>query len=319
MRFKAVILMTKDDRTPDDRVLAEIRKFEGWDKQNPFTNPQKESAFLKDPAQAYEAAERLARLRMHRRLYRMIRLPQLMKKEQQDGSNGLDLSAEILKELPEEAAEALRVKQGYVTFRLSSVDELNRRQLEDLVELLDQVNRQNDKSQVVNRWLSAQEKRLNNGQLDGTIATAEQYYFAFERWKIAEHQKRGDDLYKQAYVELRETAPKEAERIYERLQAGGWEWLSNKWMTSNEVKNLPKDDIELAMRERRVVKGMTTEQVKQVFGGEPDRKLRFVSSQQVQAIWIYGGGGSSTVIHLTRKRFDSPQKAIVTFVGQEAF
>lgn len=317
IRFEALVLKSEVEKFDEQQLLVRIKELEGWDKPNPFLLRDAEVRFLAAPAAEYEAATSALRLRMHRRFYRKFRLPQILRNLQPNGSNGLAVAELLQNELPEAADQIAKARKQYVEFRLAEIPKLTRRQLEGLEDLLLEAERGSEVKSAINSWLTAQEKRLNNGQLDGTLATADEYFYAFDRWKHDEHKAKGVEFYKQAYLACKKTAPKEASEIAETLEQYGWRWLHNKWMTVEAVNNLPRDDIEIAMLNNEVVPGMKVPQVLIALAGTPTRKVRVISAKGVHEIWIYDEGGSTIVVHLLRTRFQNPDEAIVTKVGND--
>ncbi len=319
IQFESIVQQSQLPNANSDAVIKRIKEIlKDWDKPNAFLDGTQEKAFLEDPIQQYETANELSRLRMHRALYRTVRLPQLLKSFKPDGSNGVSVADTIAAELPEETAQIARLKEAYVAYRINDVPRLTRKQLEDLDTLLKEFNREAETKAAVAAWLKAQDARRNNGQLDGMIATADEYLFAFERWKEPDHRNKGVELLKRSWILTSEAAPAEAANISRRLEQYGWTRLDDRWITTEDLANLPKNDIALAMREGRVVEGMKYEQIVNTLG-QPSRKVRVVSAGYVQEIWIFGEAGSSSiVVHLKRGRFEAPKEAYATLVAKGA-
>lgn len=321
IRFESIVAMTKLDKPNVKVTLAAIQKYlPDWDSksQSALVDKAVEQRFLKDPVPEYEAADATVRKKLHRRYFRMLRLPEMLKALAADGSNGLDVVDAIRKELPEESDEMDRILTQYIDYRLSRIHLFTRRQLDEFVRLLTDSGREAEKTPTVERWLVAQQKRLDNGQLDGLLATAEEYLFAFERWKTPEHRESAVELLKRGWRISETTAPKEATSIAQRLEQFGWTRLKNKWLTTEQVSHLPKDDVELAMREGRVVVGMKAAQIVGTLG-QPSKKIRVISSQSIQEIWVYGDDGSSAItVHIERRRRQTASEAVATLVSKRA-
>jgi hypothetical protein len=66
------------------------------------------------------------------------------------------------------------------------------------------------------------------------------------------------------------------------------------------METLPKDDIQIAIRDGRVVKGMTAQQVMQTLG-QPARVSRFGSSKVMRELWTFDGTGSAGLVVRLRK------------------
>jgi len=216
-------------------------------------------------------------------------------------------------ELPEEAQEVLKLRALYVDYRVTRVPQLTRPALRDLSQLLQSSGRAAEVSTVVDLWLKSQEERRNNGRLDGLMDTANEYAFAFEQWKRETHRDAAVKLLKRGWKQAMETAPKEAEVFEKRLEELGWVRLDNRWMTKADMKRLPSDDVALAIRDGRLVAGMTAAQAI-VAQGEPSRTIRVVSAKHVQEIWVYDSFFPAITVHLQRGRREKPEDAVTILV-----
>lgn len=317
--FQALILrfqQTQKQKRPGlDSLLADIKKMlPGWDQQFDFSSSAIAEHFRKDPVAAYDSAEDFVRRKMHRRLYRQVRLKQILSKLEDDGSNGDQIAAEIVLELPEEQQAIDNSRKQYVEYRLKRVPFLTRGQLEDVELLLRKAGRQQEFNDVLDRWLQAQRRRLNDEQLNGMLMMADEYRFAWERWEQQRHADGAADLLKRAYMKSVKEAPREAKKILSQLEQLGWTRLHDRWMTRDDIRSLPKNDVELALRERRVVPGMSSEQVTSILG-QPTRRVKVVSGRHVQEIWLFDDGGSQPIsVHMQRRRFESAADAVCLLV-----
>ncbi len=319
IRFQSLIVAANSPKSNMGKVLVDMRQqWKGWDRVNSILDEAEEKRFLQNPLAEYEVADKVSRQRMHRRVYRIHRLPQILARLQPDAANGLDVVRLLEKELPEETAALEKIKTEFVDARLAAVSRLNRKQLEELGATLREFGREQEMKQALTQWLKAQEQRLDNGELDGILAIADEYEFVFERWKDPIHREAEDNRLKTAWFLCKDDAKKEATRIRQRLERHGWTRLSDRWMTASELDNLPRDDVQLAIREGRVVAGMNSQQVIETLF-EPTRRIRVISSRYVEEIWVYGDDGSTAItVHLQRDRHSPPEKATVTLVSRAA-
>lgn len=316
IKFESLVVRSKSASANRTKLMKDLQsKLDGWDRHNQFPDKAAEERFLKDMVGEYEKADSLNRLRMHRRFYQRVRSEDILKNLKPDGSNGLEIAAKLTADVPEEKAQIARAQSLYVEYRLQRVPEMSRQQLDDVETLLRQSGRSGEFTATLKTWLAAQEKRLNNGELDGMLQLANQYLFAFERWKNLEHSDAGIDLLKKAWQLANKAAPKEAASILQLLEKRGWTRLDDRWMTTQDLKKLPRDDIALALREHRVVAGMTRSQIVAVMG-LPKRPVKVVSGLSVQEIWVYGDQRSSRItVHLERSRFAAPEDAVAILVN----
>jgi hypothetical protein len=319
IRFESIVVMTKADIADAAKILLAIRKhLAGWDSKNAPLESAVEKRFLEDPVAEYEGANDQQRRTLHRCFYRTHRLSELLKPVRADGGNGFQVAAAVATELPEETLEVARLRKLYIDYRLKKVADLGRSQLGEVAGLLEEFGRDDEKLPTIQKWLDAQEKRLNNDQLDGIQRSAEEYLWAFERWKHPPHRDAAVDLLKRAWIIANEVAPKDAVLIAQRLHQFGWTRLRKRWMTSEQVSSLPKDDVELAMREGRVVAGMKAPHIVARLG-QAGRKIRVISAELVEEIWLYGDVGSEAImVHMQRRRLQRPDEAVATLISQGA-
>jgi hypothetical protein len=256
--------------------------------------------FPKDAVKLYDDGNVQDREILHRLLYRTVRGEQLRAMLKPDGSNGLELAGLVRDELPEEVVMAANFEQREVDYRLGRISELSRREMQQLLELLDGLKRSNGRDAIIAEWLTAQEKRFGTSELAGVLRVADEYMFVFEQWKNSAHQQKGIDLLKSAWAIAAVESPGDAVQIAERLKVLGWEHLNGKWLTTQQMETLPKDDIQIAIRDGRVVKGMTAQQVAQTLG-QPERISRFGSAKVMREMWTYDGTGSAGLVVRLRK------------------
>ena len=273
------------------------------------------SDFQAGPIDAYNNASDADRLALHRYLYRVIVLQSLQRQLNASGSNGVEIAAMVRERLPEETDAIRMMEQRDLEYRIGRVQTLSRTELEQLSDLLVAASRPDDVSSVVDSWIAAQQARYAASGLAGQLRTADEFLFVGTRWKRLEYTQKGVELLKQAWAIARQESASDAEGIAERLKTLGWERLKDQWMTSSQIQSLPRDDVQLAMREGRVVKGMTAEHVVGTLG-QPARISRIISARIIRELWIYEAQGTSGVIvQFQRNRRDAIKDARVTEVS----
>ena len=295
------ILLTQwKARTDHSELLRSIQQLTGWDKPEMEVPERLKQGFPKDAAVLYNEGTGRDREILHRLLYRAVRADQIQAMLKPNGSNGLQLAGLVRDELPEEVQIAANFEQREVEYRLGRVAELSRREMQQLLELLDGLKRGDGRETIIADWLAAQEKRFGTSELAGVLRVSDEYLFVFEQWKNPAHQQKGIDLLKSAWVIASVESPGDAVQIADRLRGLGWEHLNGKWLTTQQMETLPKDDIQIAIRDGRVVKGMTAQQVVQTLG-QPERISRFGSSKVMRELWIFDGTGSAGLVVRLRK------------------
>jgi len=315
IRFETLVAR----RNKPDSILPELARsieqtLEGWDKPQ-GADATISAEFLSDPVQAYRTARDPERLVMHRAFYRLIQKEIFESKLKSDGSNGIALANQIRVQLPEEEQTARTMEQKEIEYRLGRVKQLNRQQLQQLVDLLAQYERNDQIAETLDRWLKQQQEKFKRIGLSGKIRTADEYLFVGERWRIPRYNEEAVRLLKEAWTIAAADSPDDAAQIAERLRRLGWERMHDRWMTAAEIRGLPRDDIELAIREGRVVQGMSPSQVSQTLGS-PIQVSRLASAVSVYELWSYGdSSGGGLVVRFRRSPREKTAAARVVSVS----
>jgi len=299
IRFEILLAKWQQPGSSQPKQLAELlsdaKTLPGWDDKQLEIPERLRLAFPKAAVAEYDNGTDADRKVFHRLLYADIRRQQIRSQLVSNGSNGLMLAQQVREEFPDATKDAAALEEREVNYRMDRIAELDRQELQQLVDLLSNVSRKEQVPAVVQDWLKAQEKRFGTIELAGLLRTADEHFFAAEQWKQNKHQERGIELLKQAWAIAAIESPDDATLIADRLRRVGWEHLNGQWLTSKQVQMLPKDDIQLAIREGRVVRGMTTQQVTSTLG-KPARVSRLGSSRAIRELWIYDGTGSAGVV-----------------------
>lgn len=316
IRFQLLLADWKQPKTDLSTLLMTLQRLPGWDQRGDTVPLRLRETFPTTAIADYDAGTDAERQNLHRLFYSRVRQQQIQSQLKKDGSNGLTLAGMIREEFPEAPEEATAMEEREVSYRLGRVPELNRQELQQLVDLLTNLSRQNSVSDVINEWLRAQEKRFGTTDLAGLIRTADEHLFAAEQWKDSRHSDKGVDLLKQAWVLASQESPTDAEQLADRLKRLGWEYLNGEWMTLKQLEMLPKDDIQLAIREGRVVRGMTMAQVTSTMG-KPARISRVGTTKALRELWIYDDTGSAgLVVRFKRARVSRGDDNVVEDVSR---
>ena len=316
IHFQLLLLDSKRPESDPATLTMALQKLPGWDQKGDTIPARLRETFPSTAVADYDAGPDAERQNLHRLLYSNVRQQQIKSQLKKDGSNGLMLAAMMREEFPEAPEEATAMEEREVTFRLGRVPDLNRQELQQLVELLNGLSRQDSVSDVIHEWLKAQEKRFGTTELAGLIRTADEHLFAAEQWKDTRHSDKGVELLKQAWAVASQESPTDAEQLADRLKRLGWEYLNGQWLTSKQLEMLPKDDIQLAIREGRVVRGMTMTQVTSTLG-KPARVSRLGSVKALRELWIYDDTGSAgLVVRFKRSRVSRGDDNLVEDVSR---
>ena len=317
LRFAAIY---ESARTPDadvESLLAEMKlSCDGWDQIVPPVPERLRLSFEKGAVTAFDSGSEGDRRVLHRLLYKSLRLRQFQSLITKDGSNGLDVSKLIRTEFGDDDPLAAEFEEREVRYRLSTLTTLSRADLKSLTELLTKLNRAEQLPDIVRNWVQAQEQKFGTSSLAAVLRTADEYLYVAELMQSGDYEQKGIELLKQAWTKASEVSPTDADQIADRLKRLGWERLNDQWLTNMQLKALPKDDVQLAIREGRVVRGMTVQQVVQTLG-QPTKISRIASRKSVCELWSYDAVGSAAmVIRFRRSLTDTATASLVEDVSR---
>ena len=317
LQFESIFAASKISGADVNALVEEIKNAcDGWDRLVPPIPERLQQAFTKDAVAMFIESQEADRRGLHRLLYKSLRLRQIQAMMKSDGSNGLEVSRLLRTEFGDDEPLAADFEEREVQYRLTQLATLSRTDLKSLTELLTKLNRARQVPDVVRDWLQAQERKFGISDLAGLLRTADEYLFVADLLQSVDIQRQGVELLKKAWTSATEASPTDADQIASRLKSLGWERLNNSWMTNAQMNSLPRDDVQLAIREGRVVRGMSVQQVVQTLG-QPSKISRIASRKSVCELWSYDAEGSAgMVIRFRRSLIDETTSSIVEDVSR---
>ena len=170
------------------------------------------------------------------------------------------------------------------------MESMTRSEMLDLVDQLERTNQRKLADDTKRRWVISSEKRLVTRGPAGLVQAANEYD------ALLGDKNKAIRLLKQAWQESSEKA-----EIEERLKRYDLYRGKDAWLSKEQVDALPENQMDQALREGRVIKGMTVDQVRKTLG-EPDRVSRFASQRRVQIVWSFIDASSSRVSVVFERR-----------------
>jgi hypothetical protein len=288
-------------KRPDRTLLLDALKNQlpGVTERLPTPQPELETIYRQNPLGVYRQSDDKARRKLHRIFYSDVLLASILQTAETDGSSGFDIADRIDKLLPEQHALAERQRERELNDRLAHVDRLTRHEMLDLADRFRRRKHSKAADEAVNKWLKANETQLRKEGPIGLMNAAEEYM------DLLEDREKGVALLKEAY----KLSP-ESERIAERLTQLEYRLVDGEWIPAGEVKERPLDPFQKAIREGRVIEGMTAIQVRSVLGIATS-VTRIATAGQISELWIYGERNATRItVHLVRRTPRSPLTAV---------
>ena len=239
-------------------------------------DPELLEEWKKGPVGFYLEAPESLRPQLHRLLYQQVMLESIEKDAASDGKNGREIAARLEKFIPEFTTLAAQYRAKELEWRVEHVEELSRAQALALQQELTESGDEARADETFRRWFRTIETKLRQEGAEGLVELASEYETLFDDGPTA--------------VELL----LEAERrkpgsgyVAERLEAYGWRQVDGRWRRQEDINQDSGSPIERAIREKRVIRGMTSQQVRKSIG-RPDAVTRVLTSRDVIEYWVYG-------------------------------
>ncbi|MCH7989213.1 MAG: hypothetical protein IID46_08695 [Planctomycetes bacterium] len=285
-----------------------LRDLPGCEKPLKVLQPELKKRYEQNPLEVYHAAGNETRRKLHRIFYTAVVLRRLEATAKPGTSNGMEIAAEIETLLPEQQALAEHYRERELSTRFSQIESSSRSDVIELSKLYRRHNQQKKSQQVLAKWLAAKTKEMRKDGPVGLIRIAEEYVILLDDPKTA------TKLLKEAY----QLSP-ESEEIGDRLRTMGYVLRKGAWHTAAEAAGLPQSPIDQAIREGRVILGMTSSQVKRALGGKPTTITRAATAGDICELWVYGRRGTTRlIVHFQRRVRRRESEAKVTAVSQSS-
>lgn len=265
----------------------------------PIVDQDFRDRWKEEPLRVYEEAT-FGFEQMHRFLYQEISLDSIQKDAHADGRNGRVIAARLRQELPEFPAMADAFVRKNLESLIQNVTQLKIDEMLALRESLLDAGSADKADEALRNWFKDRETKLRKEGIDGLIELASLHETLFpdgarEAIKVlleAEHRKPGSSIVRQ------------------RLESYGYRQINGDWKSSDEVRDFENSPINRAMREGRVIPGMTQEQVRRALG-EPTSVSRLLTARHVIEYWVYGGNDRSSRLTIRLSRQTQRESAIV--------
>jgi hypothetical protein len=247
--------------------------------------------YLANPLAAYaEHADPETRQKLHRIFRNEILLSGIEEQAAADGSNGYKIATEIALTAPERQDLIDQWQERELAYRLSRIADARRHEAIELSDMFLRRNAPERAADALKRWLAAREHSQWAEGTSGLIRLADDYL------ELVRDREQSARFLLEAYA-----LTPESEEISEKLKKLGYEQRDGRWLSRNELKALSVDALEAAVREGRILVGMTDRQVRKAIGA-PTEITRIASRGKIHEIWVYGERGTSRLaVHFLRR------------------
>lgn len=232
--------------------------------------------YVSEPAATYQSADPPERRMLERYFYIHVAAIKTLSKAEESGKNGLQIAAELQKETPERKELIDQYSELGLKYESARVPVMTRQEMLDLAKLYQDKSQPEQVSKTKQTWLKARESLYKDDGARGLVDYAEEWI------QLLDDRKTAAKYYIAAWKQNSQY-PLAASW----LKQNGYALHEGNWVPAELVPPSMESEIEKAIREGRIQKGMTTIQVKTAMGVAPDSMVRFATNGEVKEIWIY--------------------------------
>ncbi|MCA9030964.1 MAG: hypothetical protein KDA66_09160 [Planctomycetaceae bacterium] len=298
-----IALRPKQNTNIDELTSLLKKQLKGGAKHLAAVDPDVQKDYLEDPLTVY-ANGNAAKRDIYDRLFVIdLELARIQRDAKEDGSNGEEIAERIETFLPEYPELAEQYRKMELDYLVSRVGRMTRQEMLDLGKKFEAREEPDRVAEVRRDWLTALEPRMRRDRGRGLCNLAEDWI------TLLSDKEKAVELYIEAY-KIDPGYPVSTRW----LEENGYVLYGGKWIPEDEAPVRMETVIDTAMREGRVIEGMTVEQVLTALGTEPTTKLQLPSSRGLTQVFVYGDSGL-TIRFFRRTHLDESK---VVAIGQAA-
>jgi hypothetical protein len=298
-RYEDILKRNRDDPAYGALLAQIARDLPGA--RTPLEEYPEELAgqYGEDPRTLHAETDTRSRPTLHRLFYLEAMLARITRQAKPDGSNGMEIAARIAADVPERPELVTFHEDRELDYRRKQVDVMTRRAMLELVGQLEERDRTEQASEVKRQWLRAREPLLRDDGARGLVDLAEDWI------GLLDDRETATRFYMAAWKENPDYAPAVA-----WLKENGYVLNQDRWVPAAEVPDHTDVVMDRAVREGRVLPGMTAAQVRSALGTAPDQVTRFATRGRITELWVY----ESSAITVRFSRRNRPEESIVEAV-----
>lgn len=288
------------------------RQFRGCDESLKPEDLALREPFMTSPVAFYEAqlsSKELSKeqidakiLKLHRIVYSGMLLESFKRRLAKDGSNGKTIAADLERLLPEYAETAKTYRDAELQGRIASFEKLSLAELNALRKELVELGRAETSNDLLLRWFAKREEVLRKRGSEGLTELAVLYHTGYD----GPRDKRRVIVALLFEAEKERAINNDGRTLFELY---GYREYEGKWMTDEQIKAIENSPIAQAIRDGRVIEGMTPQQVQKAVG-KPSAITKSIASKQVNEYWIYRDARFSVKLSRSTSRSEATVAAV---------
>jgi hypothetical protein len=284
-------------------ILNKIKsRFAGADQPLSEIPQPTRDMYTTQPEQTYSLADDEQRLVLNRLLYVETAIRLAEQDARADGSNGYAVAATIGRLVPEYPELSAKFRARELDYLESRVPQMERAEVLEFRNKLREAGQAERAIAVLRKWIDQQLVRRPKGA-ETEVDRAE-----------LEFELTGDNERALTLVSAAMAVDPQVAGGAELLSLMGYGWHQGKAIRKELVPPPPPDPFAQAIREGRIVVGMSDKQVRAALGGAPDTIVRLASQGGVTELWDYSGQQFTVQLASTRQK---PQLAVARILERK--
>lgn len=252
-------------------------------------DPDFVSEWSEGPVLFYKNSPDALRPQLHRLLYQQVMLASIERDVEIGGRNGDEIAARLKKHIPEFSKLADSYKREALDWKIEHATDLARREILSLKQELVAAGEESRADRILRKWFTPVETRLRQKGAVGLIELAFEYEDLFDDGDTAVALLLESDRVKPG-----------SSYVAERLEGYGYIRVEGRWRRKDAAMTGDASPIEIAIRNGRAIRGMTSAHVRKSLG-QPDAVTRVLTSREVREYWVYRTpSGSGMSVQMSR-------------------
>ncbi len=282
-RFLFIRERDRATKTEDyaDLLVSVSNDMEGARKPLETYDAEKAKAYLENAKGIFKAASEEERETLERYFYIHIATTKILNQADTTGKNAFQIAAELKKEVPERTDFIDQYEEAGLKYESQRIPVMTRQEMQNLANRYAARDDAAGVTRTKTTWLNARESLYTDNGARGLVDLAEEWI------QLLNDRKTAAKYYIAAWKQNSQYPLAAA-----WLRQNGYALNDGEWVPAEMLPPSQESAIEKAIREGRIVKGMTTTQVKTAMGVAPDSVVRFATNGKVTELWVFQSAGA---------------------------
>lgn len=232
--------------------------------------------YLAEPFKVFHSATPAERQQYLRYFYLYVTTSTTIERVDPSGKNASKIAASLKIAAPERKELIELYEKMGLQYESQRVNVMTRQEMLELANMYVERDEQKEANEVKKKWLNAREALYKEDGARGLVDLAEEWI------QLLDDRQTAAKYYIEAWKRNSQYPLAAA-----WLEENGYSLHEGNWIPSELVPPTMESEIDKAIREGRIEKGMTTAQVRAAMGVAPDSLIRLATAGKVTEVWVY--------------------------------